>query len=101
SETERESEELLIRQFASAKTEPAAGAAPVARTAAVSSGAAVPPIPRIRIRLVKAHIQEAGLLETEGELPIDAIAVGHYVGVKPVAAEKALDEAISTGLRSK
>jgi pimeloyl-ACP methyl ester carboxylesterase len=34
------------------------------------------------------------------ELPIDAIAVGHYVGVLPQNAERALDRAISTALRN-
>ena len=35
------------------------------------------------------------------DMPVDALSVGHYIDVKPVAAEKALDEAISTPLRGK
>ncbi len=35
----------------------------------------------------------------ERDLPVDAIAVGHYFGVLPQAAGKALDEEISRGLR--
>jgi hypothetical protein len=35
------------------------------------------------------------------DTPVDAISVGHYIGVKPVAAEKALDVAISMPLRGK
>ena len=59
------------------------------------------PIPRIRIRLLKADIQDVGQAGTDGEIAVDAIAVGHYIGVKPVAAEKALDWAISSKLYSK
>ena len=47
---------------------------------------------------MKADIQDVGQPGTDGEIAVDAIAVGHYIGVKPVAAEKALDWAISSKL---
>lgn len=52
-----------------------------------------------RIKIVIAH-QGIEAYEPVDE-PVDAISVGHYIGVKPVAAEKALDVAISTPLRGK
>jgi hypothetical protein len=52
--------------------------------------------PRVRIHLLCSDIARAG----EGgmpadEIPVDAIAVGHYQDVVPVNAERALDQAIS------
>jgi hypothetical protein len=37
--------------------------------------------------------------EFDPKLPIDALAVGHYIGVEPVRSEGAIDEAISLELR--
>jgi pimeloyl-ACP methyl ester carboxylesterase len=94
SERERESEDLLSRGFISTPKEtpgPSVGAPPP------TAGAA--PIPKLKVRLLKANIQEIGQPGTDGEIPVDAIAVGHYIGVKPVAAERALDHAISSALR--
>lgn len=48
----------------------------------------------IVVRLVHGSIGELDDFE-DGERPIDAIAVGHYIGVRPQAAERVLDEAIS------
>lgn len=53
---------------------------------------------RIEIRLQHGQIEKAHDLNGSGD-PIDAIAVGHYLGVKPVAAELALDRAISLAIR--
>lgn len=53
---------------------------------------------RIEVRLEHGLIEKAHTLNAPGE-PVDAIAVGHYLGVKPVAAELALDRAISLALR--
>ncbi|MBI3950310.1 MAG: CHAT domain-containing protein [Acidobacteria bacterium] len=55
---------------------------------------------RLEIGLVYGEIQDIDELSIEGS-PVDAIAVGHYLGVKPVAAERALDQAISRSLRGK
>ncbi len=54
----------------------------------------------IQIRLVHGKIEDIGVqtLTRQTGDPVDAISVGHYVGVKPQAAEKALDEAISRTL---
>jgi hypothetical protein len=54
---------------------------------------------RPRIKIVIAH---EGIETYEpADMPADAISVGHYIGVKPIAAEKALDVAISMPLRGK
>lgn len=91
-ECERELADLLTRGFISAARETAASAAestvPPPQTPVTTA------VPRIKIRLCKAAIQDIGQSVANGELPVDAIAVGHYIGVKPVAAEKALDLAI-------
>lgn len=59
----------------------------------------VPPFPcaRVKVALLCAGIEEIG---DEGfeDFPPDALAVGHYIGVKPQAAELALDLAISEAL---
>jgi hypothetical protein len=55
--------------------------------------------PRIRIALRLGGIGEAHQASSEdGDLEVDAIAVGHYLGVRPQAAEAALDDAISPHL---
>src|SRR5262249_29462626 len=57
---------------------------------------------RLEVRLVWAGIEEIGVdvnPARAGESPVDAIAVGHYVGIgKPLYAEYALDKAISQAL---
>ncbi|MBC7791645.1 MAG: CHAT domain-containing protein [Anaerolineae bacterium] len=52
---------------------------------------------RIEVRLVHAAIQNSDSFDTS-DMPVDAIAVGHYLGVKPVNAEGAIDAAISSAL---
>ena len=104
-ESEREAEDILTRGFISAPKETVGPSVGPTTPPVQTDGAA--PIPKIRIRLLKADIQDVGQPGTsewpiyDGEIPVDAIAVGHYIGVKPVAAEKALDQAISDKLRSK
>jgi pimeloyl-ACP methyl ester carboxylesterase len=98
-ERERESEDILTRGFISAPKETARPS--IAPTTAPVPPEVAAPIPRIRIRLLKADIQNVGQAGTDGEIAVDAVAVGHYIGVKPVAAEKALDRAISSKLYSK
>ncbi len=53
------------------------------------------PVLKIDLRIVCGGIEEAG---TAGDLPIDVIAVGHYLGVKPQDAERAIDKAISRAM---
>jgi pimeloyl-ACP methyl ester carboxylesterase len=96
-ERERESEDILTRGFISAPKEPAVLSVGATRPPVQTDVAA--PIPKIRVRLLKANIQDVGQPGTDGEIPVDALAVGHYIGVKPVAAEKALDQAISSRLQ--
>jgi pimeloyl-ACP methyl ester carboxylesterase len=62
-----------------------------------------PPAPplRLEVGLIWAGIEEIGtaVKPARGKLPVDAIAVGHYVGAdKPLYAEYALDKAISEAL---
>ncbi len=59
---------------------------------------ATPSIPlnpaTLHVALVHGRIDELDKTVTDG-LPVDAIAVGHYLGVRPQMAELALDRAIS------
>ena len=53
---------------------------------------------KLQIHLVLGDIAKAGDVvsaDSYGLPPIDAIAVGHYIGVPPVRAELAIDKAIS------
>jgi pimeloyl-ACP methyl ester carboxylesterase len=61
------------------------------RTVRRKEAEAEPPRMRMEIDLVVADIGDF----PERDLPVDVIAVGHYVGVVPQAAEKALDKVIS------
>jgi pimeloyl-ACP methyl ester carboxylesterase len=54
----------------------------------------------IEIGLVHGGIEETDTLAVPGDDAIDALAVGHYLGVKPLSAELALDRAVSRALRS-
>jgi pimeloyl-ACP methyl ester carboxylesterase len=49
---------------------------------------------KVELRVVCGYIQSFDGDEKRG-LPVDAISVGHYLGVVPQRAERALDEAIS------
>jgi pimeloyl-ACP methyl ester carboxylesterase len=93
SEEERKIEDLLVSSFAGATAGPAVPPAAQAATEAKAAGETAQEVPKIRIRLVPAGIQTAG--SGADDLPVDAISVGHYIGVRPVAAELALDKAIS------
>jgi pimeloyl-ACP methyl ester carboxylesterase len=105
-ESERQSEDILTRGFISAPTD--TGGTSVGSTTHLGQTDTAS-VPKISIRLLKAEIQDVGQPGTSAwpspdaemphEIPVDAIAVGHYIGVKPVAAEKALDQAISDKLR--
>lgn len=91
-DAERQLEDLLIREFARA-AEPR----PPAERAGLPGASAAANAPgTIRIRLSRSSIADV----EPGEPPVDAIAVGHYIGVRPAGAELALDEAISAPLGS-
>lgn len=53
---------------------------------------------RVELRVARGHIQSFDGDGSRG-LPVDALAVGHYLGVVPQRAERALDEAISRVLK--
>jgi hypothetical protein len=56
----------------------------------------------IEIGLVYGGIESISyedIRTTEGSHPIDAIAVGHYIGVRPAQSEGAIDEAISRAMQ--
>jgi hypothetical protein len=58
------------------------------------------PVATIEIGLVKGGIESVHSASLSRQ-KIDAIAVGHYVGVKPQAAERRLDEAVTAALLQK
>ncbi len=88
SSEERTIEELLTRGFL---TDGDTAPEPVRETAPFSAS--------IEIGLVCGSIQTIDSQTIPGP-PVDAVSVGHYEGVKPQAAELALDKAISSALRS-
>jgi pimeloyl-ACP methyl ester carboxylesterase len=87
--SERELEELLTRGLL-----PSEAGRKVARRTAPRKP------PSIEIAVVEGSIADIGTMSAR-QLPIDAIAVGHYIGVRPQNAEQALDLAISSALRGK
>jgi hypothetical protein len=91
---ERVVEDLLTRGFLSAPDED--DAPPPPRKARTGTAR-----PRLTLSLVSGGIQDAGTDDGDDDLPVDAIAVGHYRDVKPTAAELAVDRAISAALRGK
>lgn len=86
---ERELEELVVKGFLSSPTD------------GRRRGPDVPPRKPTMLRLALVHSGIEGVHDLVGTEPIDAIAVGHYVGVKPQEAELALDRSISAALRGK
>ncbi len=95
SEEERALEETLTSGFLSDRLKEDQSMATSAAKASDNRG----PIKISRIKIVIAHDGIESYEPTD--MPADAISVGHYIGVKPVAAEWALDVAISTALRGK
>ncbi|HKP03002.1 MAG TPA: CHAT domain-containing protein [Chthoniobacterales bacterium] len=108
SEEEKEAEEIILESFvADAESRTTSGKSlpsspsefPPPRGDAKdeqtkgSRGAPPSPSATIKIALVKGGIDSVEA--SPNGKAIDAIAVGHYFGVRPQAAERALDEAIS------
>jgi pimeloyl-ACP methyl ester carboxylesterase len=105
---EKEGERLILRSFLA---DASAGAtalpdAPIASTPRTGRGrpktaakkGSQPVAPLIEIALMKGGIESVAAVSHDGH-KVDAIAVGHYLGVKPQAAEQKLDEAISAAYR--
>lgn len=85
--SERELEELLTRGYLRSKS-----------SRELERRAKRREPPSIELAVVEGSIADIDAIVSKG-LPIDAIAVGHYVGVRPQYAEQALDLAISAALR--
>ncbi len=95
SDSERQVEDLVVREFVGGSRAPQeALTAPVLIPTAMGVTASAG---TIRIRLSSLGIQK---IDSAGDPPVDAIAVGHYIGVLPAGAELALDRAISEGMPS-
>jgi CHAT domain/Lecithin:cholesterol acyltransferase len=109
---EREAEEIILEGFLRAATgRKKTSLKPIAEAKTVTAGEAPaievpreaeadperPALERIEIGLVHGSIENIDELGIGGPR-VDAISVGHYLGVKPQAAERALDEAISRKL---
>ncbi|MBI1356952.1 MAG: CHAT domain-containing protein [Acidobacteria bacterium] len=87
---QREAEELVVRGLLGSGPERAA-------PAEAGPPAAAELIP-LTLRLLQGGIEQSSWRAGSKTVTVDALAVGHYEGVLPVRAEKALDEAISKGL---
>jgi pimeloyl-ACP methyl ester carboxylesterase len=75
----------------------AAASGPAAASKAVN--VVLPPVTKIRIHISHKSIGEVSARDSDDEAPIDCIAVGHYLRVRPTGAEHDLDVAISSALR--
>jgi pimeloyl-ACP methyl ester carboxylesterase len=90
SSQERELEDNMLRDFLGGTEAAAVATGPVERPKA--------PTPTIKLVLGEHDIATAHEATNPSDPPVDVIAVGHYTGVKPQAAELALDRALSTAL---
>ena len=97
---EREAEEIIVRDFLLAGPEEKTPAVPVVLVERARARVKKALRDEIEIGLVLGEIQSIDQLDIEGRA-IDAISVGHYIRVKPQAAELALDIAISSLLPGK
>src|SRR6185503_12863209 len=87
SSQERELEDNMLRDFLGGGEAAAVATGPVELPKA--------PTPTVKIVLAERDIAAAHEGTDEDDPPVDVIAVGHYTGVKPQAAELALDKALS------
>jgi pimeloyl-ACP methyl ester carboxylesterase len=97
-EDDRRAEELIVRGVlgSPAGVERNAAAAAVAAHA-VHTGKPKARPARVTVRLVPGSIEDVNGLAVRGG-PVDAVAVGHYVGVAPQAAEKVIDDQLTAAL---
>ncbi len=91
SSEEIEAATILLRGFLAASASPEAGGSPKVQPTR-GPGKAAPP--KIEISLLRADLASLPS-PPRGVPPVDALAVGHYLGVAPQNAELALDRAIS------
>ncbi len=92
SSEEIQAEELIVRSFLATEPVPdGGGIGPPAGRPSLKDRPRGKKGVKITIRLVQAGIEEI----SESKPKVDAISVGHYVGVAPQNAELALDRAIS------
>jgi pimeloyl-ACP methyl ester carboxylesterase len=74
------------------------GSSPPAGPPVSPLGARRAPAPGLRVQFLSADLGGVGVeVVPPGPPAVDAIAVGHYIGVRPAAAELALDIALSGG----
>ena len=91
---ERKVEEIITRGFLSYRVDDGAGAEEAGAEPLFEKAA-------IEIGLVYGGIDEVAydkIVAVEGSSPVDAIAAGHYIGVRPAQAEGAIDKAISLAM---
>lgn len=86
---ERQVEDLLVRGWLDSEEPQGQGPARARGTRAA---------PRVSVELFHGDIAKAQELAATDDLPVDVVAVGHYSGVKPEGAERAIDEEISRKL---
>jgi pimeloyl-ACP methyl ester carboxylesterase len=110
SRDEKEAEAMVLRSFLQEPGGPLPAAAVVGTIppapariargarAAASRSAETEAKARIEIGLVSGGIQNVAATSSDGD-SVDVIAVGHYFRVRPQAAERALDRAISAAYR--
>ena len=87
---QREAEELILRGLLGSGAEKAA-------PSEIRTSVEVETIP-LELRLLQGGIQQSSWKAGSTAVQIDAVSVGHYEGVLPVRAERAIDEAISKAL---
>ena len=98
---ERKVEETLTREYLGYRGEDP-GAAAIGKEQSFQQDFCIEST-RIEIGLIHGGIESVPYEEIKSKngFPIDAIAVGHYIGVQPQAAELQLDRAISAALPGK
>lgn len=101
---ERKLEEMLTREYLGSHQERGTTASEEPKSTDNSSAKKTVKELSIEIRLVQDSIEQvdkSAAATDGGTFGIDAVAVGHYIGVQPQAAELKLDEAISRALAGK
>ena len=94
SRDEIEAQEIVLRSFLAGESAKAdsgrADPSPQVRKSKATPPAAV----KIELALLRADLADL-FCGVAGAVPVDAVAVGHYIGVTPQYAELALDRAVS------
>jgi pimeloyl-ACP methyl ester carboxylesterase len=103
---ERKVEEMLTREYLGSHQERGTTESEQPKSTVDSSSKRTTNELSIEIKLLYGGIEKidadtTGSKSANGDLAVDAIAVGHYIGVQPQAAELKLDRAISRALTGK